>query len=83
MGEWDAEGDSDSVTALRNDTLADALPRQMARNRELSQVYAAIGPAGMFGKAGIDADLAAAEKASAEQDLPAMIAAYQRLKANK
>ena len=64
-------------------TLADQLPVEMARNRELSQVYADLGPVGMFGKAGIDGDLAAAEKASAEQDLPAMIAAYQQLRANK
>ena len=66
-----------------SDSLADALPREMERNRELSQAYAAIGPAGMFGKAGIDADLAHAEKACAEHDTVAMLAAYWRLKDNE
>ena len=43
--------------AVRGDaTLADQLPVEIARNRELSQVYAELGPVGMFGKAGIDAD---------------------------
>ena len=65
------------------DTLADQFPVEMARNRELSQIYADLGPVGAFGKAGIDADLDAAERACAEQDLPAMIAAYQQLRANK
>ena len=65
------------------DTLADQFPVEMARNRELSQIYADLGPVGAFGKAGIDADLVFAEKACTEQDLPAMIAAYQLLKANK
>ena len=61
-------------------TLAEALPREMARCRELSQEYASIGPAGVFGKAAIDAAIAAAEKASCEHDTVAMIAACQRLK---
>ena len=60
--------------------LAEALPLEMARCRELSQEYAAIGPSGMFGKANIDAALAAAEKAACSQDTVEMLAAYQKLK---
>lgn len=61
-------------------TLAEELPREMARCRELSEMYGTLGPAGMFGKAAIDAAIAAAEKASCEHDTVAMISAYQRLK---
>ena len=65
---------------MSTDNLAKAMPREMARCRELSQAYTEIGPAGAFGKAMIDASLGAAEKACAEHDTVAMIAAYQRLK---
>jgi hypothetical protein len=54
-------------------TLADELPKQMARVRdELLPVYDAI-PQGMFAAAMIRADLARAEKAMAEGDTVEMI----------
>ena len=63
-----------------SETLAEALPRELARCRELSQEYAAIGPSGVFGKAMIDSEIAAGEKAACEHDTVAMIGAYKRLK---
>ena len=69
---------------MRGDaTLADQLPVEMTRNRELSKIYANLGPVGVFGKAGIDADLAFAETVCAEQNLAGMLTAYARLKDNK
>ena len=61
-------------------TLADQLPVEMARCRELAQEYAAIGPSGVFGKAWIDSVLAEAEEAAASHDTVEMLAAYQKLK---
>lgn len=61
-------------------TLADELPRQMKRVREeLIPAYEDIGPAGMFALAFLQSDLAAAERALAEQDIVAMIAACRKL----
>lgn len=63
------------------DTLGDALPREMARVRDVIMPrYQEIGPAGGFALAFMRRDLDAASKAMAEGDLPAMIAAYQSLK---
>lgn len=39
------------------ETLADALPKEMARVREVLGHYKAIGPAGMFGAAFIEQEL--------------------------
>ena len=61
-------------------TLADQLPAEMARCRELSQEYAATGPPGVFGKAVIDSALAYAEKAASSHDTVGMLEAYQKLK---
>ena len=61
-------------------TLADQMPLEMTRCRELSQEYAAIGPSGVFGKAIIDSALAEAEKAACSHDTVGMLAAYQKLK---
>ena len=63
-----------------NTTLADQLPVEMARCRELSQEYAAIGQSGLFGKAVVDSALAEAEKAASSHDTVGMLAAYQKLK---
>ena len=60
--------------------LAEQLPSEMARCRELSQAYASIGPSGVFGKAVIDAALTEAEKAASSHDTVRMLAAYQKLK---
>ena len=61
-------------------TLADKLPEEMNRCRELSQVYANLGRSGAFGKAAIDRELAVAEKAAASGDVVAMVLACQKLK---
>ena len=63
-----------------NTTLADQLPVEMARCRDLSQEYAAIGQSGRFGKLAIDMALTEAEQAAASHDAARMLAAYQRLR---
>ena len=66
------------------DTLGDALPREMARVRDvLMPAYIEIGPAGKFALAMMRADLDIAAKAMAEGDLPVMMSAYQSLKGYK
>lgn len=61
------------------ETLADALPKEMARVREVLGHYKEIGPAGMFGAAFIEADLRAADQAVMSGDVVAMIQALQKL----
>jgi hypothetical protein len=62
-------------------TLADELPKQMARVRDkILPHYVAIGPAGMFGATMIRRDLDAAAKALAEGDTVEMIRLCQSLK---
>lgn len=62
-------------------TLAEELPRQMARVRdEILPHYDAIGPAGMFGAQMIRIELDAAAKAMAEGDTVKMIQLCQSLK---
>lgn len=62
-------------------TLGEDLPKEMARVRdEVMPAYQEIGPAGAFALSFMRADLDAAAKAMAEGDLPAMIAAYRKLK---
>jgi hypothetical protein len=62
-------------------TLADELPKQMARVRdEILPHYDAIGPAGMFGAQMIRMELDEAAKALAEGDTVAMIRLCQSLK---
>lgn len=66
------------------DTLGDALPREMARVRDvLMPLYQSIGPAGGFALACMRADLDAAAKAMIEGDLLEMIKAYEALKGYK
>lgn len=60
-------------------TLADALPKEQARVREILGHYKEIGPAGMFGAAMIEATLQAADRASARGDIVAMLQAYKAL----
>ena len=63
-----------------NESLGEALPREMARVRdELLPVYLSI-PTGIFAASSMRASLDAAARAMAEGDLPAMIAAYKDLK---
>ena len=61
------------------DTLGDALPREMARVREVLGHYREIGPAGAFGARMIELDLQAADRAVMSGDLVAMIRAYETL----
>ena len=64
------------------DNLADALTREIGRNKELLEAYQGI-PTGMFGAAFISADLKEAEAAVANQDVVAMLRAYTKLKENE
>lgn len=61
------------------ETLGDALPKEIERCQELVALYKTI-PTGAFGAAMIQNDIKAAHKAMMEQDLPAMIRAYNALK---
>jgi hypothetical protein len=62
------------------ENLAEALPREMARARELLTRYQAIGPSGTFGTYVINAALSRAEKAACSHDTVAMLRAYTELK---
>lgn len=64
-------------------SLAEALPLEMARVREVLGHYREIGPAGMFGAAFIEQDLQAADKAVMSGDIVQMLQAYETLKAIK
>jgi hypothetical protein len=66
------------------DTLAAALPREMARVRdEVLPAYLEIGPPGRFAAAMIRADLDDAAKAMAEGDVVEMLRCYQSLREKK
>jgi hypothetical protein len=63
------------------DSLGDALPREMARVRDvLMPRYQSIGPTGNFALTMMRADLDHAAKAIAEGDVVGMFRAYQALK---
>lgn len=63
------------------DTLGDALPREMARVRDvLMPEYLAVGPAGSLAVAMMRRDLDLAAKAMIEGDIVAMIQVYESLK---
>ena len=62
-----------------NESLAEALPKEMARVREVLGHYKEIGPAGMFGAAFIEQDLREADQAVISGDLVRMIKAYKKL----
>jgi hypothetical protein len=62
------------------ESLAEALPREQARVREILGHYKEIGPAGMFGAAFIEADLREADQAVMSGDVVRMIRAYEKLK---
>ena len=57
---------------------------ELKRNRELLSIYQGLpGGAGAFGAAFIEADIDAAEKALAENDVVAILQAYEKLKGNE
>ncbi len=62
-------------------SLAEALPQEMARVREVLGHYKEIGPVGMFGGFFIEADLREADEAVMSGDVVRMLQAYQKLKA--
>lgn len=62
------------------DTLGDALPREMARVREIRDVYLEPDMNGAIAAALMARDLDAAAKALAEGDLAEMIRVYESLK---
>lgn len=62
------------------ESLADALPKEMARVREVLGHYREIGPAGMIGAAFIERDLRDADVAVMSGDVIAMLRAYNILK---
>jgi hypothetical protein len=71
--------DNLSGEAESDSTLGEALPKEIERCQELLAEYKTI-PTGAFGAAMIKQDIKAAHKAMIEQDLPAMIRAYEALK---
>jgi hypothetical protein len=62
------------------ETLADALPKEQARVRELLTQYKSIGPVGTFGALMLEQDLRAADQAVMSGDVVAMLRAFERLK---
>lgn len=64
---------------MTTETLADALPKECARVREILGYYKELGPVGMFGAAFIEQDLREADRAMASGDVVAMIAALKTL----
>ena len=62
-----------------SETLADALPKECARVREVLGHYKALGPVGAFGAAFIEQDLRAADQAMISGDVVAMIQALKTL----
>ncbi|MGV8822975.1 hypothetical protein [Methylibium petroleiphilum] len=61
-------------------SLAEALPLEQARVREVLGYYKEIGPAGMIGAAFIEQDLRQADQAVMSGDVIAMLKAYETLK---
>ena len=64
----------------RIETLADAMPKEIARVREVLGYYKQIGPAGMFGAAFIEQDLRVADAAMISGDVVEMLRAFEMLK---
>ena len=68
-------------TEPMNETLGEALPKEIERCQELLAEYRKIPPAsGAFAAAMIEQDIKNAHKAMIEQDLPTMIRVYEALK---
>lgn len=65
------------------ESLAEALPREQKRCRELLEVYKELGPAGRFGAMMVEASLDEAEQAAMSGDVVRMLRAYKRLSEHK
>ncbi len=64
------------------ENLAQGLVRELNRNRELLVAYKEI-PTGAFGAFMIEADIEAGEKAQGNDDVVAMLLAFEKLKNNE
>ena len=64
---------------MSEETLADALPKEMARVREVLGHCLETGPAGRFAAAMIELDLRAADQAVISGDLVGMLRAFKTL----
>lgn len=64
-------------------SLAEALPQEQQRVRELIPIYESIGPAGNFAIAMMRHALKLSEQAAASGDVVAMLRAYEELKGFK
>ena len=62
------------------ETLADALPKECARVREVLGYYKELGPVGAIGAAFIEQDLKDADRAMVSGDVVAMVFALQTLR---
>jgi hypothetical protein len=60
--------------------LAEGLPQQQQRVRDLMAVYRSIGNAGVFALMMMEQAMQRADKAAAEGDVVAMIRSYEELK---
>lgn len=60
-------------------TVGEEYPKEQARLRKLIGQYRAIGPAGSFGAAMIEATLQEADQAAVAGDLPRMLAAFHAM----
>lgn len=64
----------------QTETLADALPKEMARVRTVLGYYKEIGPAGAIGAMFIEQDLQAADLAVMSGDVVAMLQSLETLR---
>lgn len=62
-----------------SESLAEALPREQARVREILGLFKQIGPAGMFGAAMIEIDLREADAAVMSGDVVRMLRVFKKL----
>lgn len=65
---------------MSRDSLAEALPKEQARVREVLGHYKEIGPPGAFAVVMIEQSLRSADKAVMSGDVVAILAAYEDLK---
>ena len=71
------------MSTSTTDTLADALPAEMARVRQVLAQYREIGAAGALGAVFIESDLRAADTAVMSGDVVAMLRALKALQGIK
>lgn len=60
-------------------TLAEALPQEIERVKELVKLYRSIGPAGEIAARLMELDIKSAESATTNQDTVAMLRAFYKL----